>query len=159
MTGILDNIVGFFKTRQIIARVNPEIKVSYDRWDYEQDVAIALKKEWEKLKEEIDKNPSCIKVRKLNRYREGMVQEELTAEIEGVMLHLTGPYYPDSEYTPRPPEKPKSTIERGNEAVDELVRNTTIIWAITHCSDYKFSTLLEFLRATRMGAYKGDDCC
>ena len=149
MTDILRNVVQFFKSRRTTATFGPKITVDYGLWTYNEDLKSAMKKQWEKLREELDLHPECIKEREWLRYREGERKEELTVELEDVVIKLIGSYYPDPDYQPAKPEPIKSEQERGNEAVDQLIRSTTMIWAITHCSWRKFEALINFLRATR----------
>lgn len=151
VSNLLKNAVEFFKTRQINAQISPKIQVSYEHWyPYNVDgVGVALMKEWEVLKAEIDKTPSCVKDRKWNTYRSGYKQEELTVEIDGVVMELKGAYYSDPDYKPYKQEEPKSILQQANESIDGAVRNTDIIWAITHCSNWKYDALIDFLNATR----------
>ena len=155
---MFETIVKFFKTRLVSAKISPEIKIDYDRYDDNHDANLALKKEWEGLRKEIDLNPSSIKKQDWQNYRRGMKQEILTVEIEGVLLELEGPYYPDPDYKMPIPEsqRRKTEEEIGNEGVDAIVGNYQFIQSLTHCSQFKFNTLIAFIEATR--ASRPKDC-
>ena len=140
----------FFKTRKVSATVSPTLEVSYAHWtSFAEipDVEQALKRAWEQLRKELDS--SQIKKQEWNKYREGYKQENLLVEIEGVLMELEGPYYPDPDYKPRPPETPKTREQQGNELLDQLLIQTQMLWSITHCSNEKFYAFINFLKATR----------
>jgi len=147
----LKSIVSFFKTRKISAEVGPKIKVDYQTWfSTNDDIALTLKAEWEKLRREIDANPTCIKEQKWHDYfTDGTRHEELTVDIDGVVLELEGPYYPNPNYKQPEPEPRISDEQKGNESIDNLLQRTHLIWAITHCSSLKFETFIDFVEATR----------
>jgi hypothetical protein len=150
MSKIVRDIVQFFKTRKISAAVSPTIKVSYEHWtsfNETPDVEEALKKAWEGLRSQLE--ASQIKKQEWNTYREGYKQEELLVDIEGVLMELEGPYYPDPEYKPRSPEPLKTTEQSANETLDTLLQRTDVLWAITHCSNEKFYAFINFLKATK----------
>lgn len=153
---MFENVVKFFKTRQISAKVSPEIRINYDVSYSNDDVSLALKKEWEGLRKEIGLNPSCIKKQDWKDYRTGQKQEALTVEIDGILLKLEGPYYPDSDYKKPEPQRAKTAEEQANEGVDEFVGSGCFIWNLTHCSQFKFNSLISFLEATR--ASRSKDC-
>lgn len=149
MSEKLKSIVSFFRTRQISAKIRPKIQVDYEKWDYNDSVALALKNEWEALRKEIDANPSCIQKQEWSTWGSKMRQEKLTIEIEGVTLDLEGPHYPDPNYKSPEPEPIMSDEQRGNEAIDSSLHQTNLIWAITHCSSLKFEAFIDFVEATR----------
>lgn len=151
MNDKLKNIVSFFKTRKISAEVGPEIEVDYHCYSSaNDDVKLALKAEWEKLRKEIDANPACIKEQEWNEYFSDRTrQETLTVDIDGVVLELKGPYYPNPNYSEPEPKPRISDEQQGNECVDGLLKQTNLIWAITHCSSVKFETFIDFVEATR----------
>ena len=91
MTGALDSIVQFFKTRKTEAMVGPKIEVNYDRYEPNDDVGLALKKQWEVLRKELDSQPSLITSQEWRSYRPKMRQEKMTVEIDGVVMELEGP--------------------------------------------------------------------
>jgi hypothetical protein len=101
------------------------------------------------LLKEIEANPSAIKERKWGRAWSGTHQEEITICLDGVTLSLLGPEYPDPNWQKPPIEPQKTELERGNEEIDQHIRQSNILWAITHCSSRKFDALIEFLKATR----------
>ena len=155
MTDILSNVVQFFRSRKVAANVWPEIRVDYDRsyiWD--EAVKVVLREQWEQLRAELAKNPSVIKSQGWNEYREGQRQEELVLEIEGVNFKIHGPYYPNPAYQRPTPPPPKTPEQQGNETIDNFLQSTNILWGLTHCSDDKFNTLIEFMRATRRSGLK-----
>lgn len=154
---MLSRIVDFFKSRQVSAKVGPKVTVDYEVWDAWDPKGPTLKREWEGLRAEIESTkPSIVKEREWTRYRSGFKRENLMVEIEGVLMKLEGPYYPDEAYEKPPKEMPKSETETANETVDSLIQQTRILWSVGRCSDRKFDALLEFLRATRATRRIGD---
>lgn len=153
MSEVLKNIVSFFKTRLITAKVGPKIEIDYSGSNYYwalDDIALALAVEWKKLRAELNNNPSCIKKQKWNDYySDGTRTEHLTVDIDGVVIELEGPHEPNSNFVKPPAEPIKSEEQRANEALDELIRSTSMMWAITHCSDMKHHTFIQFLNASR----------
>ena len=154
MSEVLGNIIRFFKTRKIEAKVGPKIEIDYHDWGVVDDVALALNEAWKKLRVELNNNPSYIKEHRWNEYsRDGKRREELTVEIEGVVMKLRGPYEPDPHFVRLPAEPKISDEQRANEALDQVIRSTSVIWAITHCSDMKHHAFIEFLNASRKTSY------
>jgi len=150
-----ENVINFFKSRKMTTEIGPGIEINYAHWTSfaeAADVEETLKKAWEQLRSEL--GPTQIKKQEWNTYREGCKQERLLVEIEGVLLQLNGPYYRDPEYKPRPPEEPKTTTQTANELTDRLLKETNVLWAITHCSSEKFYTFINFLKATKETAQK-----
>jgi hypothetical protein len=155
MSEILKNIVSFFKTRKITASVSPKIEVDYHYWGSNDDLVLALAEDWRKLRVELNNNPSCIKTQKWNDfYSDGMRAEVLTVDIEGVFMTLEGPSEPNPNFVKPQPRPIKSAEQQANESVDEIIRGTSIIPAITHCSDIKYRTLIAFLDASRQTSAK-----
>lgn len=150
MNDVLKRVANFFKSRRTEATVGPKIDVDYDIWTYCEDIKLALKKQWEELRKELDLHPECIEKQDWKRYREGERQESILINIEGVIITLDGPYYPDPDYKAPKPEPPKTDEERANEGVDQLLHSTNLVWVMTHCSRAKFETFIDFLRSGRM---------
>lgn len=152
---MFESIVKFFKTRVTPINIQPKIEVDYH--SYDEDIEIILKKEWESLRKEINQEPSIIKKQEWNSgYSDAKRREKLTVEIDGVLLQLEGPYYHDPDYKKPEPQRAKSEEEHGNERVDEMIGNHSFIWGLTHCSQFKFNTLIAYLEATR--ASRPKDC-
>lgn len=150
MSDTLKKIAGFLRSRRAEVTVGPDIEISYRVYARNEDVKLALKIQWEKLLKELDLHPRCIKERKWQSYSsDGTRHEEITIDIEGVIMKLSGPYYPDPDYEPAKPKPIKSEQERANESIDELITRTNTLWAITHCGWRKFEALINFLKATR----------
>ena len=151
MTEVLKNIVSFFKTRLITAKISPNIEIDYSTYYFaNKDVALSLAEGWKKLRVELDNNPGCIKEQKWNDfYSDGTRTEKLTVDIEGVVMTLTGPHEPNPNFKKPPAEPVKSEEQRANEALDQLIQSTSVIWAITHCSDIKHDAFIQFLNANR----------
>lgn len=150
MSNVLKSVASFFKSRRTNVTIGPRISVDYDIYTYVEDTKIAIKKQWEQLRKEIELHPECIQKQEWQRYRKGERQEKLILELEEVVIELEGPYYPDPDYVPAKPEPPKLEKERADETVDALLQQTSLIWAITHCSELKYRRLIQFLEATRI---------
>lgn len=143
----LENIVNFFRSRLTSLKISPNISVDYNSWD--DQIKLALKEQWEKLKEELRLHPNIIKEQKWsNGYSDGSRRENIVLDIEGVIMQLEGPYYPDPHYE-HPPIIIKTEEQKGNESIDGLITGTSMVWAITHCTELKFNTFMDFLKATR----------
>lgn len=151
----LENIVKFFKTRAISANISPKIEVNYRcrYWDFNADIITEkLKEEWEKLREELNANISCIKKQEWEDYGKEK-HEKLCVNIDGVIINLIGADYPNTDYVPLITKYvPTSDTERANRDIDDLIARNNILWCITHCSKDKYSALMEFIAATRRNA-------
>jgi hypothetical protein len=145
---MLEKIVKFFQSRTMSMEIQPTIRVSYSSW--EAEINLALKEEWEDLLKELDENPKIIKNRKWTSYSGDMRQEEMILQIDGIVIELTGPRYPDPKYVKPIPDPPKTQIESANESIDNFFGQGPIIWALTHCSEVKYEALIQFIKATRV---------
>ncbi len=144
---MLENIVNFFKSRLASVKISPRISIDYTSWD--DEIKLALKEQWEKLKEELKLHQNIIKEQKWSDgYSDGRRREDIVLEIDGVVMRLEGPYYPDPNYN-RPPIIIKTEEQQGNESIDHLITGTSMVQAITHCTELKFKTFIDFLKATR----------
>jgi len=146
---MFERVIQFFKSRKTVASVQPRIDVNY--WSYgDEAISLELRKQWEALLKELESDPSIIKSREWSTYtHDGTRKEEIVIDLDGVIIKLEGPYYPDPDWTKPQPVSPKTETEKGNEAVDQLIARTEMLWGITHCSERKFEALIEFLKATR----------
>jgi len=147
---MFERVIKFFKSRRTVTTVQPKIEVDYVSFSYDDNIKLQLQKQWEALLKELESDPSIVKSRKWSMtHHDGTHKEEIVLDIDGVIIALDGPYYPDPDWKKPLSEPPKTETERGNEAVDVVMRATDMLWAVTHCSDRKFEALIEFLKATR----------
>lgn len=148
---MFEKVIEFFKSRKTTTTIQPEIKVDYICFLVGEDMRMELRKQWEGLLQQLSLEPSIVQSRKWSSYItfDGERREEIKICIDGVILKLEGPYYPDPDWVKPPIREPKSESEQGNEAIDGLLRTTNMTWALTHCSDRKFEAFIEFLKATR----------
>jgi hypothetical protein len=150
----MEKVVEFFKGRKTVAKVGPKITVSYAYTTYSfpmDDVEVALHQQWEVLRPQLDQAPNCIKKTEWRTYRVGERQEHLSVEIEGVLMELEGPYYPDPDYVAKPEERDTRTEEeRANDMMDQMLQRTDWIWILEHCSTAKYHSFLDFVQASRL---------
>jgi hypothetical protein len=145
---MFEKLVEFFQKRRVTTQIQPSIAVNYDPWSYDENVKLALKEQWEGLLKELER-ASHIKERKWSSSFGGKRRELIKVEIDGVIIDLTGSEYPDPEWKQPAPAGPKSDTERGNEDLDQLTQNSSLLWALSHCSDRKYEAYIEFVKATR----------
>ena len=150
MKDVLKGIADFLRSRRAEVTVGPSIKIDYHTYSWNKDVKLALKDQWEKLQQELNLYPRCIKERKWESYGSGKRYEDITIDIEGVIMKLSGPQYPDPDYEKPEPEPVQTDEEKANEGMDQLLHQTSISWVMTHCSRSRFETFVEFLRSGRM---------
>jgi hypothetical protein len=156
----MEKVVEFFKARKTVAKVGPKIGISYSYTSYGfpvDDVEAALHAQWEVLRPQLDQAPNCVKKTEWTRYRTGYRQERLSVEIDGVMMELEGPYYPDPDYVPNLEQRDMRTEEeRANDRMDRMLQQTDWLWILEHCSTAKYHSFLDFIQASRLARTR--DC-
>lgn len=149
---MFERIVQFFKARKVTTAIQPKIEVDYGYYSYYHEaIELALKQQWEELLQELEAEPSLVKSREWSSYTtsDGKRHENIILEIDGVVLRLEGPYYADPDWKKPLPPTPKSEEQSANEAIDMAVARSDLLWAVSHCSQFKFNTFVQFIEATR----------
>ena len=107
---MFERVIAFFKSRQVTVETGPMITVSYSSWNVRHtDLEPRLREVWEQLRKELD--PRTIKEAKWDEPNFSEKRhEEITLDLEGVLIHLTGAEYPNPNY--REPVRPEPSVPR-----------------------------------------------
>jgi len=146
---VFERVIEFFKEKIIQIPLSPEIVVDYHSYDADKEAK--LTQQWEKLLKQLDEHPEIVLSRKKNEWCESRGREEIRVEIEGVPMIMKGPYY-QIESAPKR-ERYLSDEERATTDLDNVMRNSSLVWSLQHA---KRATVNSFLQVVNASAGEPD---